>query len=87
MATGLCIAHSILPKEEWLAEVGSHAEWPVWGKMGVLHGDNAFRLKMLKVACHDHGIDQIWRPVKNPRFGGHIERWCGKTLASSSSAT
>jgi putative transposase len=31
----------------------------------------------LKVACNDHGIDLIWRPVKNPKFGGHIERWCG----------
>jgi putative transposase len=82
MSTGLCIAHSILPKEEWLSGFGSDAQWPVWGKMTALHGDNAFRMKMLKVACKDHKIDLIWRPVKNPKFGGHIERWCG-TLAQA----
>ena len=82
MSTGLCIAHSILPKEEWLSKLGSNAEWPVWGKMATLHGDNAFRMNMLKVACDDHGIQLMWRPVKNPRFGGHIERWCG-TLAQA----
>jgi putative transposase len=82
MSTGLCIAHSILPKEEWLSGFGSDAQWPVWGKMAALHGDNAFRMKMLKVACKDHKIDLTWRPVKNPKFGGHIERWCG-TLAQA----
>jgi putative transposase len=82
MSTGLCITHSILPKEEWLSGFGSDAQWPIWGKITALHGDNAFRMKMLKVACKDHKIDLIWRPVKNPKFGGHIERWCG-TLAQA----
>ena len=30
---GLAIAHAVLPKEDWLAGVGVHADWPCWGKM------------------------------------------------------
>jgi putative transposase len=75
MSTGICIGHAILPKEEWLAEIGSTGEWPIWGMPGAIHGDNAFRLKLLKKFCKKHGIDIIWRPVKNPRFGGTIERF------------
>jgi putative transposase len=82
MSTGDCIVNSIFPKEEWLSKIGSSAKWPVWGKMVCLHGDNAFRAGSLKKTCHDHGIELIWRPVKKPHFGGHIERWCG-TLAQS----
>ncbi len=32
---------------------------------------------MLKRASKDHGFDLIWRPVKKPRFGGHIESYLG----------
>lgn len=82
MSTGLCIASSIFPKEELISQLGCSGEWPVWGKPTAIHGDNAFRINMLKKACHDHGIDLIWRPIKHPHFGGHIERWCG-TLGKS----
>lgn len=76
MATGICIARSILPKEGLLKALGSTGEWPVWGKPTAIHGDNAFRLRMLKKFCQDvrNQIDLIWRPVRNPRFGGHVER-------------
>jgi putative transposase len=82
MSTGLCIANSILPKEQWLASRGCTGEWPIWGKPATIHGDNAFRTKMLKQACRDHGMNLEWRPVKQPHYGGHIERLCG-SLASS----
>jgi putative transposase len=38
---GLAIAHAVLPKEQWLAEVGVEADWPCWGKMRKIHCDNA----------------------------------------------
>jgi putative transposase len=38
---GLAIAHAVLPKEHWLADVGVQAEWPCWGKMRTIHCDNA----------------------------------------------
>lgn len=83
MSTGLCLAHAILPKHKWLAELGSTGEWPCWGIPGAIHGDNAFRLNFLKKYCagkedendeNPHRLNIIWRPAKNPRFGGHIER-------------
>ncbi len=81
MSAGLCLSHSILPKEKWLAEeVGlPDVEWPCWGVMGILHMDNAreFRGNMIKDACLEYGIDPQFRPVKKPRYGGHIERLMG----------
>lgn len=81
MSAGMCVAHSILPKEKWLADdVGlPDIEWPCWGVMGVLHMDNAreFRGNMLKDACLEYNIDPQFRPVKTPHYGGHIERLMG----------
>lgn len=81
MSAGLCVSHSILPKEKWLAEdIGlPNVEWPCWGVMGILHMDNAreFRGLMLKDACLEYNIDPQFRPVKTPHYGGHIERLMG----------
>lgn len=79
LSTGLCIAHAILPKEQWLARHEIPAEWPVWGVMKTIHADNAkeFRGNMLKRACEQHGISLEWRPVATPNYGGHIERLMG----------
>jgi putative transposase len=53
--------------------------WPVWGRIGTVHCDNAkeFRGVVLERGCAEHGIDLSWRPVKTPRYGGHIERMMG----------
>jgi putative transposase len=81
MSAGLCVAHSILPKEKWLSEeIGlANVEWPCWGVPGILHMDNAreFRGLMLKDACLEYNIDPQFRPVKTPHYGGHIERLMG----------
>ena len=80
LATGLCIARSILSKEKWLSQLGvENGSWPVWGKMRTIHADNAgeFRGAMLKKACADHDIDLTWRAVKKPCYGAHIERLLG----------
>ncbi len=81
MSAGLCLSHSILPKEKWLSEdIGlPDVEWPCWGVMGILHMDNAreFRGEMLKEACREYNIDPQFRPVKTPHYGGHIERLMG----------
>ena len=83
LGTGLCIAHAILPKDNWLAKRGLSAEWPCWGLPRKLFMDNAreFRGNMLQRACKQYGIDLEWRPVARPHFGGHIERLLG-TLAT-----
>lgn len=75
-ATGLCITHAVLPKEEWMAEVGVEAPYPCYGKMRTIHCDNAkeFRGTVIGKACVEHGINIEHRPVKEPRYGGHVER-------------
>lgn len=81
MSAGLCLSHSILAKNKWLADdIGlSDVEWPCWGVMGILHMDNAreFRGDMLKDACREYDIDPQFRPVKTPHYGAHIERYMG----------
>lgn len=79
MATGLCVAHAVLPKENWLVKRDISGSWPIWGTPDNLHLDNAkeFRGNMLRRACQEYGININWRPVARPHFGGHIERMLG----------
>lgn len=79
MSTGLCLAHSILPKNKWLAQNGIKSEWPVWGLPTTIHMDNAkeFRGEMLQKACNEYNINIEWRPVGRPNFGAHVERALG----------
>lgn len=81
-SVGLCIAHGICPKAGWLAAHGIDAEWPVWGFPQKIHVDNAaeFRSDGLRRSCLNHDIDIEFRPVKQPRYGGHIERLLGTLL-------
>jgi putative transposase len=82
LSTGLCIAHSILPKEMWLSRHDISTSWPCWGVPKTIHADNAreFRGNMLKRACEEYGIHLDWRPVATPHWGGHIERYLGTLL-------
>lgn len=79
MTTGLCLIHSILPKEKWLAKYDINGEWPLWGLPTKVHVDNAkeFRGNMLQKACEQYNIDIEWRPVARPNFGAHVERVLG----------
>jgi putative transposase len=79
LATGLAIAHSILPKEKWLKQHDIETPWSVWGVPRTIHADNAreFRGEMLKRACQEYGIDMNFRLVATPHYGGHIERFMG----------
>lgn len=79
MSVGLCVAHAMLPKEEWLAQRDVFSEWPCWGVMKCIHVDNAkeFRSNMLEGACLEYNIEINWRPPKKPEFGGIIERMMG----------
>jgi putative transposase len=79
ISVGLCIAHAILLKDKWLAKHNINIAWPTWGVMSKIHADNAgeFHSRMLKRACNEYGIDLEWRPVKQPRYGAHIESLLG----------
>jgi putative transposase len=79
LSTGMCLVHSILPKDNWLLKHDVNGEWPLWGLPQKIHMDNAkeFRSQMLQRACKEYGIDIEWRPVARPNFGAHVERALG----------
>jgi len=78
-SVAMCVAHAILPKDEWLALHGVEAKWDVWGIMDTIHVDNGadFRADNFRQSCLMHSINLEFRPVKVPRYGGHIERLIG----------
>jgi len=79
LATAMCIANAILPKEKPLSDLGASYPWPCSGLPTTIHVDNAkeFRGNALKMACQEYGINLEFRPVKRPEYGGHIERLMG----------
>jgi putative transposase len=78
-STGMCVANAILPKDTFLSKWEIATPWPVWGKMSAIHCDNGkdFRGAMLRQACQQYGIELLFRPVRQPHYGGHIERLMG----------
>ncbi|WP_415258471.1 Mu transposase C-terminal domain-containing protein [Thauera phenylacetica] len=81
-SVAMCVAQAILPKEEWLLLHKVEAQWPVWGIPRMIHVDNGsdFRSDNFKQSCLAYGINLEFRPVKQPRYGGHIERALGSLL-------
>jgi len=81
-SVAMCVAHAILPKEEWLILHKIDSKWPVWGIPRTIHVDNGadFRSNNFQRSCLMYGINLEFRPVKQPRYGGHIERALGTLL-------
>lgn len=79
IAVGLCLSRAMLEKSTYLEALGVEGEWPVFGYIRSVHADNGkeFRGRALERACAEHGIDTVFRPVKVPHYGGHIERMMG----------
>jgi putative transposase len=82
VGTALCIANAILAKDKVLDELEVPFSWPCRGLPRIIHVDNAkeFRGNALKMACQEYGIDLQFRPVKQPNYGGHIERLMGTLM-------
>ncbi len=82
LGTALCIANAILPKDKKLHELEITYPWPCRGLPRVIHVDNAkeFRGNALNMACQEYGIDLQFRPVRQPNYGGHIERLMGTLM-------
>lgn len=81
-SVAMCVAHAVLPKDEWLLLHKVDAQWPVWGIPKTIHVDNGadFRSNNFQKSCLMYGINLEFRPVKQPRYGGHIERMLGTLL-------
>lgn len=81
-SVAMCVINSILPKDEWMALHDVDAQWPAWGIMDAIHVDNGadFRSEAFTSACMMHNIRLEYRPVRQPRYGGHIERYLGTLM-------
>ncbi|MCX7056053.1 MAG: DDE-type integrase/transposase/recombinase, partial [Proteobacteria bacterium] len=82
LSIALCVAHSVLAKDDWLAERDLKFEWPMAGLMHTLHSDNGpdLRAEGLERGCQEYGIALAFRPPLTPHFGGHIERLIGTIM-------
>ncbi|MEI6719174.1 MAG: Mu transposase C-terminal domain-containing protein [Betaproteobacteria bacterium] len=82
LSVALCVSHSVLPKDDWLAERDLRFEWPMAGLMHTLHSDNGpdLRAEGLERGCQEYGITPAFRPPLTPHFGGHIERLIGTIM-------
>jgi len=58
LSTGLCLVHTMLPKQIWLAKHNIDSPWPTQGRIESLQCDNAreFHGGMLERACNNYGI-------------------------------
>lgn len=79
VSVGLCLAHSIIDKTSYLAELEVSGEWPVRGKPEKIFVDNApeFHSDALRRGCEQHGIEIGYRPSGTPHYGGIVERVIG----------
>lgn len=74
-----CLLHTVMDKSDWLTARGLPTAWPVLGLPETVHVDNAkeFHSRAFTRACEDYGIAIRYRPVRRPKFGGHVERRIG----------
>lgn len=81
-SVALCLAHAIMAKEDWLTKRKLEISWPVWGKPDTIYVDNGkeFHSEALSRGCSQYGITLDYRPVRTPRYGGHIERLIGTMM-------
>jgi len=82
VSVALAVAHAVLPKEAWLVARDIDLAWPMHGRMGIIHLDNAaeFHAKALARGCQQHGFRLQYRAPATPHHGGHIERLMGTLM-------
>lgn len=82
VSVGLCLTHSVLDKDEWMAAKKLDLEWPIWGKPEKIYVDNGkeFYSQALIKGCEIHGIKIEYRPIGKTHYGGIVERVIGTLM-------
>lgn len=72
-----CLYNTFLPKNEFLKEQNLDGEWNIYGIPRVIHVDNGGELVGLDMerVCSELNITLVKRPVGEPQFGSHVERF------------
>ncbi|MEM5570556.1 Mu transposase C-terminal domain-containing protein [Aliarcobacter butzleri] len=81
-SVGQCLLNAILPKDDFIKKYEIKGEWSVYGLPKKVHMDNGkdFRSISLQNFCKEYRIEDIYRPVARPEFGGAIERVIGTCM-------
>lgn len=81
-SVAICLTQAALPKETWLSQRRIDGPWPICGIPLTLHLDNAkeFHSEALRRGCEKYGLGLEYRPIRTPRYGGHIERLIGTLM-------
>lgn len=81
-SVGQCLLNAILTKDDFIRKYEIKGEWPVYGLPKKVHMDNGkdFRSISLQNFCKEYRIEDIYRPVARPEFGGAIERVIGTCM-------
>lgn len=79
LSVALCLRHAIFPKESWLNAIGATGPWPMFGRPRYIYTDNGadFRSMSFRLGCQRQHIENGYRPVRTPRYGGTVERLLG----------
>ena len=79
LSLALCLRHAIFPKESWLNTIGTTGPWPMFGRPRYIYTDNGadFRSTSFRLGCQRQHIQNGYRPVRTPRYGGTVERLLG----------
>lgn len=72
-----CLYTTFLPKNEFLKEQNVQGEWNIYGIPRIIHVDNGAELVGLDMerVCSELNITLVKRPVGEPQFGSHVERF------------
>jgi putative transposase len=85
VSVALVLTQCVLRKDTWLADRGlASLEWPICGLPDEIHLDNAkeFHSRALRRGAQEYGIELSYRPLRQPHYGGHIERLIGTTMGA-----
>ena len=79
LSVALCLRHAIFPKESWLNAISATGPWPMFGRPRYIYTDNGadFRSMSFRLGCQRQHIQNGYRPVRTPRYGGTVERLLG----------
>jgi putative transposase len=82
LSVALCMEHACLPKDRCGLMMRSDVPWVMFGLPKRLLVDNGpdFHGIALQRGCSEYGITLSYRPVRQPHFGGHIERLIGTMM-------
>lgn len=72
-----CLYNTFLPKEEFVKTHDIKGEWNIYGIPRIIHVDNGSELvgADMERVCSELNITLVKRPVGEPQFGAHIERF------------